>query len=153
MATKTSELWSKATLELDSDTYQEISAFQSGELDVLRHVLIAAAAKRDTAIGSRWTYKRIDGKMVIIRDVLEKVVSCIDRYTGAIDVAANADPIHVGLPWAMIKVILQVCNHCEPRGIIVLTRSLGTGPRHTGFRTYKRGYRSRHRGLGQILDH
>jgi hypothetical protein len=33
----------------------------------------------------------------------------VDKYKSAGDVGANVDPVHIGLPWAGIRVILEVC--------------------------------------------
>jgi hypothetical protein len=35
-------------------------------------------------------------------------VKWLDRFKQVGDVASNADPVHVGLPWAGIRVLLDV---------------------------------------------
>ena len=55
-----------------------------------------------------WTYK---GRPVYINDTMDKVVQLLDKFMSVGDVIANVDPIHVGLPWAGIRVILEVCTH------------------------------------------
>jgi hypothetical protein len=41
---------------------------------------------------------------------MDKVLQLLDRFKSAGDVAANVDPVHIGLPWAGIRVILEVCE-------------------------------------------
>jgi hypothetical protein len=52
-----------------------------------------------------WNYK---GRRVYLFDQVDKVVQLLDKFKAAGDVAANVDPVHVGLPWAGIRIILEV---------------------------------------------
>ncbi|KAK0276049.1 hypothetical protein LTR91_002398 [Friedmanniomyces endolithicus] len=52
-----------------------------------------------------WTYK---GHKVYVHDQVDKVVQLLDKFKSVGDVVANVDPIHVGLPWAGIRLILEV---------------------------------------------
>jgi hypothetical protein len=52
-----------------------------------------------------WNYK---GRQVYLVDQMDKVVRLIDRFKAVGDVAANVDPVHIGLPWAGIRIILEV---------------------------------------------
>ena len=38
----------------------------------------------------------------------DKVVGWLNRFTAVGDVVANVDPVHVGLPWAGIRLLLEV---------------------------------------------
>lgn len=53
----------------------------------------------------QWDFR---GRRVFLRDEADKVLLWLDRFKSVGDVAANADPIHVGLPWAGIRMILKV---------------------------------------------
>lgn len=101
-------LWDKALKALDPKDFQHISAFQYDQKKVLDEVLKEAQAKRDSALRERWRFKKKDGSVIILRDVFEKVVHWVSKYAQAVDVVANADPIHVGLPWAVVRFLLQV---------------------------------------------
>lgn len=59
---------------------------------------------------SRWKYTRKSGETVIIRDVLEKFLRWLDMFKGIGDVAIQYDPTHATLPWAGIRLILQVSD-------------------------------------------
>lgn len=42
-----------------------------------------------------------------------KVILWLDRFKTTVDVVANADPIHVGLPWAGMRLLLEVCSYAR----------------------------------------
>jgi hypothetical protein len=52
-----------------------------------------------------WNYK---GREVYLADQVDKVVRLLDKFKTVGDVVANVDPVHVGLPWAGIRTILEV---------------------------------------------
>ncbi|KAK1064327.1 hypothetical protein LTR74_008804 [Friedmanniomyces endolithicus] len=54
-----------------------------------------------------WTYR---GRKVYVHDQVDKVVQLLDKFKSVGDVVANVDPIHVGLPWAGIRLILEVSS-------------------------------------------
>ena len=41
-------------------------------------------------------------------DEADKVLLWLDRFKSVGDIAVNADPIHAGLPWAGIRLLLEV---------------------------------------------
>lgn len=107
---RSTDLWDKAIKALDPEDFQHITAFQYDQRKVLEEVLKEAQAKRDVAFAKRWTFKRSGGSVIILRDVFEKVVLQVSKYAQAVEIAANADPIHVGLPWAAVRFLLQVSH-------------------------------------------
>jgi hypothetical protein len=52
-----------------------------------------------------WNYR---GRQVYLFEQVDKVVQLLDKFKAVGDVVANVDPIHVGLPWAGIRAILDV---------------------------------------------
>jgi hypothetical protein len=50
-----------------------------------------------------WNYK---GRRVYLSDQVDKVVQLLDKFKAAGDLVANV--VHVGLPWAGIRIILEV---------------------------------------------
>lgn len=54
-----------------------------------------------------WTYR---GRQVYIQDQADKLVRFIDRFKSVGDAIANIDPLHIGLPWAGFRSILDVCS-------------------------------------------
>ena len=53
----------------------------------------------------------MQGKTVNLSDIAEKVTLGLDRFKAVADVAVNADPVHIGLPWAGIRLLIEVYMH------------------------------------------
>ncbi|KAK3615199.1 hypothetical protein LTR56_026748 [Elasticomyces elasticus] len=51
-----------------------------------------------------WRYK---GRQIYLSDQVDKVLQLLDKFKSVGDVFANVDPVHVGLPWAGIRAILE----------------------------------------------
>lgn len=64
-------------------------------------------AKRDLAARKRWKFKKPNGDVVVVRDVLEKTARWINRFKETGDVIAQYDPVHLSLPWAAFRFLLQ----------------------------------------------
>lgn len=70
---------------------------------------IAASNKKQQCDDKKWRW-RFQGREVVLRDEAEKVMLWMDRFKSVGDIAANAAPVHAGLPWAGIRMILEVIN-------------------------------------------
>lgn len=100
--------WKKACEALHPDDKKLVYSLQAKSSDCLDDVLKEARTKRDLAISKRWKVTKADGTTVILRDVFEKLLSWVSRYTQVADTLANADPLHAGLPWGACRFLLQV---------------------------------------------
>lgn len=87
-----------------------INFAQYEKIDVLKDLREKAETSRNQFMISRWKYTRKSGETVIIRDVLEKFLRWLDMFKGIGDVAIQYDPTHATLPWAGIRLILQVSD-------------------------------------------
>jgi hypothetical protein len=47
---------------------------------------------------------------VALRETADRVVALLERFKTVGDIAVNVDPVHTGLPWAAIRLLLQVCK-------------------------------------------
>lgn len=70
-------------------------------------------SKRRNVKTKRWQFA-FRGRNVLLRDVADKVLRWLDRFKPVGDVVANVDPLHAGLPWAGIRMILEVQYPCAP---------------------------------------
>lgn len=52
-----------------------------------------------------WNYK---GRPVYLFEQVDKVLLLLNKFKAVGDIVANVDPIHVGLPWAGVRTILEV---------------------------------------------
>jgi hypothetical protein len=107
-------LWADAlqTLpDMDKATIlQSDSAFHAhfdSNLDVLQHIRLIAERKRDDCENRGWKFE-LHGRQIILRDVAQKIIVWISKFKEVGDVAANFDPVHLSLPWAGIRFLLQV---------------------------------------------
>jgi hypothetical protein len=70
----------------------------------------------------RWTFT-FRGRTVVLREKAVNIVKWLDRFKQVGDVASNADPVHIGLPWAGIRLLFQAstaeCIQCHKRVEIV----------------------------------
>ena len=76
---------------------------------VLLKAFSAAQDKQKLCERRRWTFT-IGGHTLRLRDEADKVILWLDRFKRVGDIAVNADPMHAGLPWAAISLLLQVLN-------------------------------------------
>jgi hypothetical protein len=68
----------------------------------LKQALDAAKEKQQCCIEKRWTFT-FAGRVVTLKEEADKVVRWLNRFKAVGDVAVNADPVHAGLPWAVIR--------------------------------------------------
>lgn len=47
-------------------------------------------------------------KEILLRDVAEKTVHWLTKFKDFGDIAVNYDPVHASIPWAGVRIILQV---------------------------------------------
>jgi len=85
-------------------TYLLLSTDDIGS--ALEKALTAAKDKQKVCKGQSWTIT-IGNRSFKLRDKADKTILWLDKFKGAMDVASNADPIHVGIPWAGIRLLLE----------------------------------------------
>ncbi|KAK2732411.1 hypothetical protein FQN57_002913 [Myotisia sp. PD_48] len=56
-----------------------------------------------------WKFS-FNGKIIVLRDVAEKVIVWVDRFKAVGNLVATAEPVTVGLPWAGIQLLLQTAT-------------------------------------------
>lgn len=86
------------------------SSYAQGSGDISSTFTMAVEAaenKKQLCISKQWTFK-IGSRTISTREKAEKVVEMLDKFKRIGDIAAGADPIHFGLPWAGVSLILQV---------------------------------------------
>ncbi|KAL5591485.1 hypothetical protein FOVSG1_010374 [Fusarium oxysporum f. sp. vasinfectum] len=88
--------------------------------DILAAALEAAENRKATSLRKRWKFKRSNGEVVIIRDVLEKIAKWIDSFKAVGDAAVQFDASNASLPWAAVRLLLQVTvNDVQQYGTMV----------------------------------
>ena len=56
----------------------------------------------------RWKLKRRNGDSIILRDVCEKLIKWVQKFKEVGDTAVQYDTAHAALPWAAVRLLLQV---------------------------------------------
>ncbi|KAL9582972.1 MAG: hypothetical protein Q9212_002981, partial [Teloschistes hypoglaucus] len=78
----------------------------------LEETLAAAKETQESYNTKRWTYT-FAGRTVVLKEEADKVVGWLNRFTAIGDVVANVDPVHIGLPWAGIRLLFQMKAHAS----------------------------------------
>ncbi|KAL9093857.1 MAG: hypothetical protein Q9165_003780 [Trypethelium subeluteriae] len=101
-------IWARAAAQLSDDEKRNINFSRPDKLNILAELHAEAEQSRQKCIESRWKYTRKSGETVIVRDVFDKLVRWIDMFKQVGDIAVQYNPAHASLPWAGIRLILQI---------------------------------------------
>ena len=100
----------RALDRLDSEvqeTIRELTYYDEDVTFTIVQALAAANNQKWKCEAERWKWT-IRGHEVPLKDVADRTIFWLDRFKAVGDVAVNADPIHAGLPWAGLRLILEV---------------------------------------------
>jgi hypothetical protein len=107
---RSENLWDKAAEALTDSDKQQIDFSRFDKLAVLNDLLGVVEEKKRLCTDKLWKYKKRDGEVVILRDSLEKVVKWVNKFKEVGDAAVQYDPSHAALPWAGVRLFLQVSH-------------------------------------------
>lgn len=118
-----SSLWSLALSSLPEKGRQIFKVADSPLPDatvILNDILLALEKQRDRCKRDRWTTISIGGKELVIRDICAKIAAHVKKFLAVVDVAVQFDPVHAALPWAGVRLLLQLTfNGFETFGAII----------------------------------
>ena len=103
-------LWDQALITLGKDDKAAIQIQNIDKLSVLNDVLAVVNEKRRMCMQRRLRYRKSNGEVVILRDILDKVVVWVQKFKEIGDIAVQYDPAHAALPWAGVWFLLQVSD-------------------------------------------
>ena len=101
------DLWADALKELSEEDQLAISSLGRSKLDSIGYLLEAAERKKQECDDRKWIINVL-GKRIVLRDLATKIISWINRFKEVGDVAVNFDPVHAALPWAGVRLLLEV---------------------------------------------
>lgn len=105
------DIWAIAFEKLSDEEKAALPHSSSDpKLDILENLRVIVNLKRDECEKKGWKFE-FRGRQIILRDVAEKIVFCINKFKEVGDVTVNFDPVHAALPWAGIRFLLQVELH------------------------------------------
>lgn len=67
----------------------------------------ATERKREECHARGWTLSR-NGETIKLRDIADKIAHWINAFKEIGDAVAQLDPLHVALPWAAFRFLLEV---------------------------------------------
>ncbi|KAG7404976.1 hypothetical protein Forpe1208_v014825 [Fusarium oxysporum f. sp. rapae] len=85
--TNAQSLWDQAFNSLSADLKTSLGQAATHKRDILAAALEAAENRKATSLRKRWKFKRSNGEVVIVRDVLEKIAKWIDPFKAVGDAA------------------------------------------------------------------
>ncbi|TGO84389.1 hypothetical protein BPOR_0510g00050 [Botrytis porri] len=74
---------------------------------ILVATLSTAQEKKRLCEEKRWTFQ-LGQRTLVLRDEAEKVVRGLRKFKEVGDIIVNVDPLHAGLPWAAIRLLLEI---------------------------------------------
>lgn len=104
------DLWALAAAKLNDGDRSSINLNQPSKLNILSELLVVAEQAKQECIKKKWRHTRKSGETVIISDLFGKIIRWIDLFKQVGDAAAQYDPVHAALPWAVVRFLLQVCG-------------------------------------------
>ncbi|MCJ1423154.1 hypothetical protein MMC29_001035 [Sticta canariensis] len=91
----------------DRATIEEHILSTTSDIDLaLERALAAAKEKQRCCHEKRWTFT-FAGQAVDLKNEADKVVHWLNRFKAVGDIAVQVDPVHAGLPWAGIRLLLE----------------------------------------------
>ena len=105
---KSDRFWDEALNSLNDEDKAGLN-LQHTKMNVLDDLLHTVEQKKDICTKKQWRYKKSNGEVVIIRDLLDKVLSWVKKFKEIGDVIVQFDTLHAALPWAGVRFLLQVC--------------------------------------------
>jgi hypothetical protein len=92
----------------DRATLQDHILPNSSDVNLaLEQALAAAQEKQSHCLEKRWRVT-FAGREFILKEEADKVICWLNRVKQVGDVVVNVDPVHAGLPWAGIRLLLEV---------------------------------------------
>jgi hypothetical protein len=110
------DYWQLALNELKTDKdfpENALAAVQQaaaqGGSNISEQLLIATERSRTALLKRQWKIE-IGNKEIVIREQLEKILKAVQVFKDLGSAATSIDPVHAGLPWAGLCLLMQVCS-------------------------------------------
>lgn len=102
--------WQTAFDRLSDDMKASLRPSQnaaSRKIDILAMIQETAEEQRLECIRKRWKFKKPNGEVVVLRDVMDKMIRWLSKFREIGDIAVQFNPFHAALPWAGVRFLLQ----------------------------------------------
>lgn len=104
--------WKDAVDALDLDDQELLQPIlcdkenRSSSADILADILQAAEQRKAECLKKRFKVT-INGRDIVVRDVLDKISSWVSKFIAIGDTLIQIDPVHAAAPWAAVRLIMQ----------------------------------------------
>lgn len=105
---ESNDLWMKAAATLSDEDKKvlDIEGLKGG--NVVQAVLKETRMQKQRCEDKQWSFS-FKGKQILVRDVLENIISWTEKFKQIVDFAVSMDVTgHAALPWACVKFCLEV---------------------------------------------
>ena len=100
-------LWDQALAGLHPETRELLPIGRGIPQLNIDSLIELARIKKDQCIEKRWKF-RVGDMTFDLSEKAERIISCVNKLKEVGDVAVQYDPGHAALPWATIRLVLQV---------------------------------------------
>jgi hypothetical protein len=105
------KLWAEALEKLEPDEQTAVQSLPTSPgtsiaptIDEIRESIVKQGELHEE---KKWTIE-IGGKTVVLRDKVQKIVAWLNKFKEVGDIISSYDPVHLALPWAGMKFLIQV---------------------------------------------
>ena len=105
-----SSLWKKALESLSVELKNSLDVTKASHAYILSKTLAEAQEIKQVCTQKCWTLKRRNGKTIILRDVVEKIIVWVEKFIAVGDAAMQYDTAHAAPAWVAFRFLLQVKN-------------------------------------------
>jgi hypothetical protein len=105
----TADRWKHAWHQLDENSklLLEVSSDSKDGNAILSDLVKLGEAKRLLAEKRAWKLE-FAGRRIAVKDLTVKLVTWVRSFQGIGDTLVSIDPVHAALPWAAVKLVIQV---------------------------------------------
>ncbi|KAL6366068.1 hypothetical protein LRP88_00164 [Fusarium phalaenopsidis] len=104
------DLWSAAIRTLGDELTSQIDFAQDSKKKTLDELLAVTEQERKRLVDKSWSFKRKNGKVVFVRDLLAKAAKWVNHFKAVGDTVVQYDPVYAALPWAGVRFLLNVSD-------------------------------------------
>ena len=105
------DLWEKAAMSLSSSKSKlAVGPRQEKRLDTLKEVMEAVNESQKYYQKKSWKIKNNEGEDIKVRKVFDSILTWVEKFIVVGDTVVQYDPGHAALPWAAVRMVLQVRN-------------------------------------------
>lgn len=98
----------EATATLSDEDRNALDIEELKGANLAQAVLETTQTQKSKCEDKQWSFS-FKGKRILVRDILESIISWTEKFKQAVDFAVSMDVTgHAALPWACVKFCLEV---------------------------------------------